>query len=261
MGAGVWLMLSASASYLELGRRHPFFLEKLPLAHPRWWLAALYVHVPSALFALPACLVLTVGRVRRRFPRVHRWLGRVTGALVMIAVVPSGMYLACFARGGLPSTLGFWLTGLITFVAMAKSIENAREGRMRDHRRMSAHVTAQLAVAVVSRFMLAGAEQIDIYGDWVYVGALFVPSSAARSSQSSSPDVACCTSRKDLVMKHSLPCLLWMLCASVALAEPSSAAPTDTQKAASTREEEAPRTAQESRVAPQSVFSRRSCRG
>jgi hypothetical protein len=175
MGAGVWLMLSASVSYLELGRRHPFFLEKLPLAHPRWWLAALYVHVPSALFALPACLVLTARRVRLRFPRVHRWLGRVTGALVLLAVVPSGMYLACFARGGWPSTLGFWLTGLITSVAMAKSIARAREGRMRDHRRMSAHVTAQLAVAVVSRVLLAGAEQLGVYGDWVYVAALLLP--------------------------------------------------------------------------------------
>lgn len=175
MGVGVWLMASASVSYLELGRRHPFFLEKLPLTHPKWWLAALYVHVPSALFALPSCLLLSVRRFPVRFPSIHRWLGRVTAALLLLAVVPSGMYLACFARGGLPSTLGFWLTGMITFVAMAKSVAYARERRMRDHRRMSAHVTAQLAVAVVSRFLLAGAEQLGLYDDWGYVAALWLP--------------------------------------------------------------------------------------
>jgi uncharacterized membrane protein len=175
MGAGVWLMLSASTSYLELGEAHPFFLEKLPLAHPKLWLGALYVHVPSALLSLPACLVLLVPRVRSRWPRLHRWLGRATGLLVLGAVVPSGMYLALFAQGGLITTLGFWLTGTIAFVAMLKSIQSARATQMRAHRRFSTHVAAQLAVAVVSRFLLAGLETVGLYGEWVYIAALWVP--------------------------------------------------------------------------------------
>lgn len=175
MAAGVWLTLSASASYLELGEGHPFFLEKLPLAHPTLWLAALYVHVPTALFALPACLMLLIGRVRTRLPRLHRWLGRVTAALVVFAVVPSGMYLALFAQGGLMSTLGFWLTGLLTLVAMVKSVERARARDMKSHRRFSAHVVAQLSVAVVSRFVLVGAEELGLYSEWVYIAALWVP--------------------------------------------------------------------------------------
>lgn len=175
MIAGLWLMLSASTSYLELGREHPFFLEKLPLKRPNWWLAALYVHVPSALFALPACLVLLSSRVRRRWPRFHRWLGRTNGLLILCAVVPSGMYLALFAQGGLLSTLGFWLTGALTFVAMVKSVQSARAGRMQAHHRYSAHVAAQLAVAVVSRFALIGAEQAGLYSEWTYIAALWLP--------------------------------------------------------------------------------------
>ena len=175
MGTGLWMMLSASASYLELGDSHPFFLEKLPLARPRWWLTALWVHVPSALFALPACLLLLVGRVRRRFPRFHRWLGRVTGGLLIFVVVPSGMYLAFFAQGGLVTTLGFWLTGMIALLALVKSIVSARRGDFRAHRRFSSHVVAQLSVAVFSRFLLVGAESIGVYREWVYVAALYVP--------------------------------------------------------------------------------------
>jgi uncharacterized membrane protein len=175
MWAGVWLMWSASASYWELGEAHPFFLEKLPLAHPKLWLIATYVHVPSALIALPACLLLLVARVRTHFPAFHRWLGRVTGALVLCAVVPSGMYLAAFTQGGLLTTLGFWLTGLIAFVAMLKSIRSARRRDMRAHRRFSAHVAAQLSVAVLSRFLLVGAEELGWYGESVYTAALFVP--------------------------------------------------------------------------------------
>jgi uncharacterized membrane protein len=175
MVLGLWLMLSASASYLELGREHPFFLEKLPLPRPNLWLAALYAHVPSALLSLPACLVLLLAGVRRRWPRFHRWLGRITGVLILCVVVPSGMYLALFAQGGLLSTLGFWLTGVITFAAMIKSVQSARAGRMQAHRRFSAHVAAQLAVAVVSRFALIGAEQVGLYSEWTYIAALWLP--------------------------------------------------------------------------------------
>jgi uncharacterized membrane protein len=175
MVAGVGLMFAASQSYWELGREHPFFLEKLPLAQPELWLTALYVHVPSALFALPACLLLLVQRLRVRWPRVHRWLGRVTGALVLLAVVPSGAYLALFAQGGLWSTLGFWTTGAIAFVAMLKSIQSARRGDLRTHRRCSAHVAAQLCVAVISRFSLVGAEALGLYSEWVYIAALWLP--------------------------------------------------------------------------------------
>lgn len=175
LALGIWWMLEASASYPELGDSHPFFLEKLPLARPDWWWAALYVHVPSALFSLPACLVLMVRALRVRFPRSHRWLGRITGALVLAAVVPSGMYLACFAQGGLVSTLGFWLTGVIAFVAMIQSIASARRRDFKGHRRFSTHVCAQLAVAVSSRFLLVGAEELGLYGTWVYPAALWIP--------------------------------------------------------------------------------------
>jgi hypothetical protein len=175
MWFGLWLMLSASASYLELGDSHPFFLEKWPLAHPTWWLAALYVHVPTALFSLPACLILLLRPVRLRFPRFHRWLGRVTGAVILLAMVPSGMYLALFARGEWISTLGFWLTGAITFVAMVKSIQAARARDLRRHRRFSAHVVAQLSVAVISRVLLVVADGAEVDGTWVYVAALWVP--------------------------------------------------------------------------------------
>jgi uncharacterized membrane protein len=175
MAVGMWMMLEASASYLELGKAHPFFLEKLPLARPKLWRGALYMHVPSALFALPACVVLLSNRVRARMPRFHRWLGRITGVVILLAVVPSGLYLAFFATGGLITTLGFWLTGLITFVAMVNSIRSARAGNIKAHRRFSAHVAAQLSVAVFSRLMLVSAEQLELYDEWVYVTALWLP--------------------------------------------------------------------------------------
>ncbi|MEZ4256486.1 MAG: DUF2306 domain-containing protein [Polyangiales bacterium] len=175
LGLGAAGIVAMSVSYVELGREHPFFLEKQPLAHPdRWWVA-LVVHVPSALFSLPACLLLLVNAVRLRFPRFHRWLGRVTGVVILGAVVPSGMYLAWFATGGMAGTLGFWLTGVITFTSMVQSVRHARRRDYRAHRRHGLHVAGQLSVAVVSRVLLVGAEEVGLYDEWVYVAALWLP--------------------------------------------------------------------------------------
>ena len=175
MATGLGLMLAASVSYLELGEAHPFFLEKLPLAHPTLWLAALYLHVPTALFALPACWALLSRPLRTRHPWLHRWLGRVTAGLLLTIVVPSGLYLGLFAQGGLFTTLGFWLTGLITLVATLGSIGSARRRDFRTHRRCSSHVAAQLGVAVWSRFLLLGAEALGLYGHGVSAAALWLP--------------------------------------------------------------------------------------
>src|SRR5262249_53944697 len=59
--------------------------------------------------------------------------------------------------------------------AMWNAIGSARRGDFRAHRRYSVHVLLQLGVAVVSRVLLAGAEQLGVYGTWVYVSALWLP--------------------------------------------------------------------------------------
>jgi Predicted membrane protein (DUF2306) len=175
MVLGVLLMAWASSSYVELGEAHPFYLEKLPLARPALYLAALYAHVPSALFALPACVLLDTNTLRSRWPGAHRWLGRLTALVVLLLVVPSGLYLAWFAQGGLITTLGFVLTGVLSAGAMLLSVRAAQRGRYERHRRFARHVTAQLSVAVLSRALLYGAEWLELYEPWVYVAALWLP--------------------------------------------------------------------------------------
>src|SRR5215510_4637779 len=68
----------------------PFVLEKLPLPLEEVWTLALQVHVAAAAVCLPGCVLLASTMVLRRAPRFHRWLGRVTIALLSLALVPSG---------------------------------------------------------------------------------------------------------------------------------------------------------------------------
>src|SRR4051812_18282929 len=106
LGLGALIIGWASRVYFDSEELAPFVIEKLPLPHEGLWLVALKIHVVAASFALPACLLLALRRMLR-FPRTHRWMGRATGAVVLAALVPSGLYLSLFAKGGVPATVGF----------------------------------------------------------------------------------------------------------------------------------------------------------
>ena len=174
LGAGSLIIGWASRVYFASDELAPFVIEKLPLPHEDLWLAALKVHVAAASFALPACLLLSVKRMLR-FPRTHRWLGRATGAVVLAALVPSGLYLSWFAKGGAPATVGFALSGLIVALAMLQGIRRARAKDTAGHRRCMLHVLAQLSVAVTSRTLLILLDAVGIDPDAAYLFALWVP--------------------------------------------------------------------------------------
>jgi len=153
----------------------PFVLEKLPLPLEDVWMLALRVHVVAAAVCLPGCILLFSTTLVRRAPRLHRWVGRVTATLVLLALVPSGLYLSLFAKGGLPSTLGFMLSGIIAGAAMVEGVRAARARRFLEHRRWTLHVLAQLSVAVTSRAMLFAFDAAAVDEQVAYIVSLWLP--------------------------------------------------------------------------------------
>jgi uncharacterized membrane protein len=165
----------ASAVYFQSDELPPFVIEKLPLPFENIWLHALHTHVVAAALALPACLLLLSKTLVRRAPRLHRWLGRFTGIVVLFALVPSGIYLSLFAKGGLASTIGFMLSGVIVAIAMVQGVRTARAGRYVAHRRFMLHVLAQLSVAVTSRTMLLLFDALAVDANVAYLVSLWLP--------------------------------------------------------------------------------------
>jgi hypothetical protein len=173
LAVGSAAITAASLAYFgeELA---PFVIEKLPLPLEDVWMLALRVHVVAASVCLPGCVLLTLGVVIRR-PRLHRWLGRFIAAAVLLALVPSGLYLSWFAKGGAPSTVGFMLSGAIVATAMVQGVRTARARRLVEHRRWVLHVLAQLSVAVTSRAMLFAFDAAGVDEQLAYLVSLWVP--------------------------------------------------------------------------------------
>lgn len=164
----------SSLVYFESGTVAPFVIEKLPVRFESLWLTSLKIHVASAITTFPLCLLLMTRFVQRR-RTFHRWLGRLTGMAVLGALVPSGVVLSFDAKGGLPVTLGFLLSGMIVFGAMVSGVKAARRKDLLSHARAMRHVVAQMSVAVTSRVMLVAFDMLGADPDVSYVIALWVP--------------------------------------------------------------------------------------
>lgn len=119
-------------------------------ARYRW---SFYPHIASGPLALFAGLVLMSDRFRMRFPRGHRWLGRVHVANVLLILLPSGFVMGFDAAAGRPAVLSFvLLTGLTAFCT-AMGWRTAMQRRFAVHRVWMQRSYLLLCSAVVLRIL------------------------------------------------------------------------------------------------------------
>src|SRR5947209_16112604 len=75
---------------------------------------AFYVHIFSGPVVLFNGLILLSGSVRRRHGGLHRLLGRVQVAVLLLFMLPSGVVMSRHAFGGWPAGLSFVLLSAAT---------------------------------------------------------------------------------------------------------------------------------------------------
>jgi uncharacterized membrane protein len=126
-GAGLLMLLLGAAFGRHLGQP--------PVALSPWML----VHLATILPAVPiGAMVL----LRRKGDRLHRILGRVWAALMLIAAI---------ASFGIRELMGhlspIHILSVITLIAIPRAIWDARNGRIGRHRRTMTIVYASLVVA------------------------------------------------------------------------------------------------------------------
>jgi len=112
---------------------------------------AFYPHIASGPLSLFLGLVLISDRFRSRFPRWHRWLGRVQTVGVLLVLLPSGLVMAFDAPAGPFATLGFIILTALTATCTALGWRAAVQRRFLVHRRWMLRSYLLLCSAVVLR--------------------------------------------------------------------------------------------------------------
>jgi uncharacterized membrane protein len=110
-------------------RGAPFLRERF--ADLPW---TVYAHLGASALALAIGPFQFNSRLRARYRRLHRVVGRVYVASVVVGGV-AGFRLALVSQGGLVAHLGFGLLAVLWVTTVAIAFQRIRAGRELEHRR------------------------------------------------------------------------------------------------------------------------------
>ncbi len=135
---------------------------------------AFYTHIVSGPVALVLGLMLVGERFRARFPRWHRYLGRVQVANVLLLVTPSGLWMAGRAAAGPIAGAGLATLAIATASCATLGARSAMRRRFADHRRWMWRCYLLLCSAVVLRLIGGLATVTGMTAPWVDPAATWV---------------------------------------------------------------------------------------
>jgi hypothetical protein len=133
---------------------------------PYQW--AFYAHIASGPVTLVLGLFLIGEKIRLRFPKWHRSLGKVQGVLVLFVLAPSGLWMARYSQTGPVAAAGFSALAVATATCVFLGWRNAVTRRFVEHRWWMWRCFLLLCSAVVIRLVGGLATVTDYDGAWVY---------------------------------------------------------------------------------------------
>lgn len=127
---------------------------------------AFYAHIATGPVSLVLGTILISEKFRRRFPKWHRYLGRIQGMCVLLVVVPSGLWMAFYAAAGPVATVGFVILAVLTGLTVALGWRAAVNRRFADHRRWMWRCYLLLCSAVVLRLIGGLGTVLEVGAPW-----------------------------------------------------------------------------------------------
>lgn len=128
-----WMMLRISIPYMALEPYTDFLITKQGVYHLWWWKWAFYIHVATAPILLLCGIAQFVRAILRRAPKVHRLLGKIYIALLLLLCAPGGLVMALYANGGPVVRVSFTLLTLLWMFYTARAYKHARTKRFNLH--------------------------------------------------------------------------------------------------------------------------------
>jgi hypothetical protein len=173
------LLIANTVPYFSFRRDVAFLEEKGPLASDPIWRRCFYGHLLGSVVCLALVPYLFWDRLRRRFPALHRGLGRCYGVAVLGWAAPTGLYLSFHAKGGLAGKSAFLLLGVLWWATTARGVQTAVARRFDEHRRWMVRSAAIAGSAVFFRIFHVAFFGLGLADEPNYVLSLWLSAAAS----------------------------------------------------------------------------------
>jgi len=130
-----FLMLQMAIDYSSFKTDIHFLQFKQDYIGIPWWKAAFYTHVFSSVLALAAGLTQFSAHVLKNHRRLHRVVGWIYTADILIINFPAALIMAYYANGLLPSKIAFTILDCLWFWFTYKAVIAARNRKFDEHKR------------------------------------------------------------------------------------------------------------------------------
>jgi len=117
------------------------------------WNTGFYLHIILGGVALLIGWTQFVSSWRNKFPLWHRTIGKIYISACLISAL-AGVYIACYATGGIIASSGFMSLGLIWFCTTLKAYIVIRNGKVIKHQQMMIYSYAACCAAITLRIYL-----------------------------------------------------------------------------------------------------------
>ena len=135
---------------------------------------AFYTHIAAGPLTLIFGLILISDRFRMRFPKWHRSLGKIQVAMVLLLLLPSGLWMARYAATGAVAGIGLSVLAILTGLSIFMGWRSAVRRQFVAHRLWMWRCFLLLSSAVVLRLIGGFVTGTNIGDAWAYPVATWV---------------------------------------------------------------------------------------
>lgn len=130
-----FLMLQITWQYIPAKNDVAFLRIKQDVTGLWYYNLAFFIHVYSSIFVLFFGFIQFSTRIRKQFPFIHRWLGRLYVIIVLVLAGPSGLLMGYYGNGGWIAQIAFCLLAILWILFTYKGFETIRKGDLRSHQK------------------------------------------------------------------------------------------------------------------------------
>jgi len=135
---------------------------------------AFWCHLIAGPASLVLGLLLISTAFRRQFPQWHRRLGRIQVAIILILLVPSGMWMACYPLSGPIAGFSLMTLAVLTGWTAAQGWRDAVQRRFAEHRIWMLRNYTLLCSAVVLRILGGASVLMRAPPDWYDIAIIWI---------------------------------------------------------------------------------------